>query len=70
MFKLKGPHLDLNAVHLLCAPLKRLPSGDDMSAFSKSKLKAAKDAIGKQNYEKAQEAALGVLEYEPDNYHA
>ncbi|OJT10137.1 Superkiller protein 3 [Trametes pubescens] len=41
-----------------------------MSAFAKSKLKAAKDAIGKQNYEKAQEAALGVLEYEPDNYHA
>lgn len=41
-----------------------------MSAFAKSKLKAARDAIGKQDYEKAREAALGVLEYEPDNYHA
>ncbi|KAH9858634.1 TPR-like protein [Lenzites betulinus] len=41
-----------------------------MSAFVKSKLKAARDAIAKQDYEKAREAASGVLEYEPENYHA
>ncbi|KAI0633616.1 TPR-like protein [Trametes polyzona] len=41
-----------------------------MSAFVKSKLKTAREAIGRQDYEKAQEAALGVLEYEPENYHA
>jgi len=41
-----------------------------MSAFVKSKLKAARDAIGKKDYEKAREASLGVLEFEPDNYNA
>lgn len=41
-----------------------------MSAFVKSKLKLAKDAIAKRDYEKARESALGVLEYEPENYHA
>ncbi len=41
-----------------------------MSAFVKTKVKAARDAIGKKDYEKARELALGVLEYEPDNYHA
>ncbi|TFK87083.1 TPR-like protein [Polyporus arcularius HHB13444] len=41
-----------------------------MSAFVKTKVKAARDAIGKKDYEKACELALGVLEYEPDNYHA
>ncbi|KAG1745363.1 superkiller protein 3 [Suillus paluster] len=41
-----------------------------MSSFAKSKLKAARDAIGKKNYEQAREAAAQVLDYEPDNYTA
>lgn len=41
-----------------------------MSAFVKSKLKAARDALGKNENEKARDAALGVLEYEPDNPNA
>ncbi|GBE81379.1 Superkiller protein [Sparassis crispa] len=41
-----------------------------MSAFVKSKLKAARDAIGKKDYGTARDASLGVLEYEPDNYNA
>ncbi|CDO72766.1 hypothetical protein BN946_scf184994.g19 [Trametes cinnabarina] len=41
-----------------------------MSAFVKSKLKAAREALAKQDNEKARDAALGVLEYEPDNYNA
>ncbi|KAI0371043.1 TPR-like protein [Pilatotrama ljubarskyi] len=41
-----------------------------MSAFVKGKLKAARDALAKQENEKGRDAALGVLEYEPDNYHA
>jgi len=41
-----------------------------MSSFAKSKLKAARDAIGKKNYEQAREAAVQVLDYEPDNYTA
>ncbi|KAG2113725.1 superkiller protein 3 [Suillus discolor] len=41
-----------------------------MSSFAKSKLKAARDAIGKKKYEQAREAAAQVLEYEPDNYTA
>ncbi|TCD60261.1 Superkiller protein 3 [Steccherinum ochraceum] len=41
-----------------------------MSAFVKTKLKNAREAIGKKNYEVARDAARGVLEYEPENYHA
>ncbi|RPD63776.1 TPR-like protein [Lentinus tigrinus ALCF2SS1-6] len=41
-----------------------------MSSFVKTKVKAARDAINKKDYEKARELALNVLEYEPSNYHA
>lgn len=41
-----------------------------MSVFVKGKLKAAREALGKKEYEKARNAALGVLEYEPENYNA
>ncbi|OCH91806.1 TPR-like protein [Obba rivulosa] len=41
-----------------------------MSAFVKSKLKAARDAIGKKDWENARQASEGVLEYEPANYNA
>ncbi|KAG1844187.1 hypothetical protein DFJ58DRAFT_731304 [Suillus subalutaceus] len=41
-----------------------------MSSFAKSKLKAARDAIGRKQYEQARQAAAQVLEYEPDNYTA
>ncbi|KAI6121364.1 superkiller protein 3 [Pisolithus sp. B1] len=40
------------------------------SAFVKSRLKAARDAIGKKQYETARDAASQVLDYEPDNYNA
>lgn len=36
----------------------------------KTKLKQARDAIGKKDFSKARDAALQVLEYEPDNYNA
>ncbi|EMD32118.1 hypothetical protein CERSUDRAFT_119089 [Gelatoporia subvermispora B] len=41
-----------------------------MSAFVKSRLKAARDAIGKKDWETAKQSAEGVLEYEPANYNA
>ncbi|PCH43840.1 hypothetical protein WOLCODRAFT_138620 [Wolfiporia cocos MD-104 SS10] len=41
-----------------------------MSAFVRSKLKAARDAINKKDYEKARQSSLEVLEYEPDSFHA
>ncbi|OSD01253.1 TPR-like protein [Trametes coccinea BRFM310] len=41
-----------------------------MSAFVKGKLKAAREALSKQDNEKARDSALGVLEFEPDNYNA
>ena len=41
-----------------------------MSAIVKTKLKGARDAIGKKDYDKARDAALQVLEYDPDNYMA
>ncbi|KAH7915212.1 superkiller protein 3 [Hygrophoropsis aurantiaca] len=41
-----------------------------MSSFSKAKLKAARDALGKKQYEVARDAATQVLDYEPDNYNA
>ena len=40
------------------------------SSFVKSKLKAARDALGKKQYEAARDAACQVLDYEPDNYNA
>ncbi|KAG6878535.1 hypothetical protein C0993_004433 [Termitomyces sp. T159_Od127] len=39
-------------------------------SFVKSKLKAARDALGKKDYEAAREAASQVLDYETDNYNA
>ncbi|KAF9222633.1 superkiller protein 3 [Gyrodon lividus] len=41
-----------------------------MSSFAKTKLKAARDALGKKQYEAARDAASQVLDYEPDNYNA
>lgn len=41
-----------------------------MSAFVKTKLKAARDALGKKDYTSAKDLATTVLEYEPDNYNA
>ncbi|EKM54043.1 uncharacterized protein PHACADRAFT_145635 [Phanerochaete carnosa HHB-10118-sp] len=41
-----------------------------MSAIVKTKLKAARDALSKKDYEKARAAAGDVLDYEPDNYNA
>jgi superkiller protein 3 len=41
-----------------------------MSALVKTKLKAARDAIGKKDWAAAQIAASTALEYEPDNYNA
>ncbi len=41
-----------------------------MASFIKSKLKKARDAIGRKEYEAAKDAANEVLSYEPDNYNA
>ena len=41
-----------------------------MSSIVKTKLKAAKEAVGKKDYEKARDASLAVLDYDPENYHA
>jgi hypothetical protein len=41
-----------------------------MSALVKTKLKAARDAIGKKDWDAAQTAATTALDYEPDNYNA
>ncbi|KZT68315.1 TPR-like protein [Daedalea quercina L-15889] len=41
-----------------------------MSVILKTKLKAAKDAVGKKEYEKARDASLAVLDYDSENYHA
>lgn len=41
-----------------------------MSAIVKTKLKNARDAIGKKNFPAARAAATDVLSYEPENYHA
>jgi len=40
------------------------------SPFVKSKLKAARDALGKKQHDAARDAASQVLDYEPDNYNA
>lgn len=36
----------------------------------KTRLKAARDALGKKNYASARDSAEKVLDYEPDNYNA
>jgi len=36
----------------------------------KTKLKNARDYLGKKKYDSAKDAALQVLDYEPDNYNA
>ena len=41
-----------------------------MSSIVKAKLKAAKEAVGKKDYEKARDASLAVLDYDSENYHA
>lgn len=41
-----------------------------MAAIIKTKLKAAKDAVGKKDYEKARDASLAALDYDSENYHA
>lgn len=41
-----------------------------MASFIKSKLKAARESLGKKDYKAAEEAASHVLEYEPANYNA
>ena len=41
-----------------------------MSAIVKTKLKAAREALAKKDYEKAKSAATDALDYEPDNYNA
>ncbi|KAG8892140.1 Superkiller protein 3, partial [Tulasnella sp. 403] len=40
-----------------------------MASFVKSKIKAAREAIGKKDWAAAENNALQALEYEPDNYH-
>ncbi|KAG6829553.1 hypothetical protein H0H92_004222 [Tricholoma furcatifolium] len=39
-------------------------------SFAKSKLKAAREALGKKDYQTACDASSQVLDYEPDNYNA
>ncbi|KDQ10122.1 hypothetical protein BOTBODRAFT_164222 [Botryobasidium botryosum FD-172 SS1] len=41
-----------------------------MASIVKNKLKAARDALGKKNYQAAQTASEDVISYEPSNYHA
>lgn len=41
-----------------------------MSSYTKAKLKEAREAIGSKRWTDAQDAALAVLESEPDNYNA
>jgi len=40
------------------------------SAFLKSKLKAARLALDKKDFQSAHDASLEILEYEPGNYFA
>lgn len=41
-----------------------------MSSVIKIKLKGARDALGKKDYESARNAASQILDYEPKNYNA
>jgi superkiller protein 3 len=40
------------------------------SAFLKGKLKAARDALNKKDYQLAHDTSLQILEFEPENYNA
>ena len=40
------------------------------SALLKEKLKAARDALSKKNFQSAHDTSLQILEYEPENYNA
>jgi len=40
------------------------------SALLKGKLKAARDALNKKDFQSAHDTSLQILEYEPDNYNA
>ena len=41
-----------------------------MSTFVKSKLKSARELLGKKDFAKARDAVKEVLSYEPENYNA
>lgn len=41
-----------------------------MAAIVKTKLKNARDALNRKDFEKAKIAASDALEYEPENYNA
>ena len=41
-----------------------------MSSTLKGKLKAARDALNKKDYQFAHDTSLQILEYEPENYFA
>lgn len=41
-----------------------------MSTIVKTKLKGAREALGKKDYEKAKILATSALEYDPENYNA
>ena len=40
------------------------------STLVKDKLKAAKNALNKKEFQSAHDTSLEILEHEPDNYHA
>lgn len=40
------------------------------SALLKGKLKAARDALNKKDYQSAHDTSLQILEFEPENYNA
>jgi hypothetical protein len=40
------------------------------SALLKGKLKAAREALNKKDFQSAHDTSLQILEYEPDNYNA
>jgi superkiller protein 3 len=40
------------------------------SALLKAKLKAAKDALNKKDFQSAHDVSLQILESEPENYYA
>ena len=41
-----------------------------MTSLIKGKLKAAREALGKKDYETAKNASSQILDFEPDNYNA
>lgn len=68
----------LRPFHLLRGYLSRTPLDlliparypQYMSAIVKTKLKAARDALGKKDYASARDAATQVLDFDPQNYNA